>query len=738
VREVLIDGVPVFLADGPVPLTAGLVFGVGRRDETFVRGGITHLVEHLTMRALGRTTLDCNASVDLTTTEFVASGPADQVAGFLRSVCRALADLPTDALAVEADVLRAEGGNAAPPAVGRLLGEFYGLAGVGLASVREPAIASLTAAHVRNWTATRFTRQNAALWLAGPAVEGIGLPLADGVPPARPEQHRVGVRTPAWQEVPVDGRVSLGAEVPVRPGMAAAVEILRLRVEEELRHRRGVAYAVEGDRMPVDAATRFAVVTTDVRPGHEDLAAHVLWRELQRLAHEGPSAQELAHERATVLGHLDDPRAAAEEARALAQARVTGIPALTSAAVRREVEELTPEQVRTSAAVLLGNAVLGVPAPLASPPAGMPSVPEWSADVVAGRVFPRRRVAGVPKGARLVVGPDGASLALGGDARITVRWADSVGLVQQAPGELLLLGRDGFSLPLTAADWREGEEAVALVRAAVPPELQVTEDDADDSGQVLVIRTQPHRVREAIGLSRNDATIVYNGEWTAIIPDPAVPLAVRRAALAPVLGRGSTALVLRRTHADLEYVLLRGGTEAGRHRWGVGPGAPQLLAEATGRPEHHVAYLHAVVGSPDDVAAHAVQALGLPVEVPALLAGVRVPGEHVPALGALGGARAMARGRYDPPPGSRGLAPWWQKLMQTRPVWFRGLHAATAVLSGIAVWLLFTTDLGLPGRLGHTVIGLALLGVLYSLSQVRPPARVNPDSPSYPVDTVQR
>src|SRR4051812_12811744 len=239
------------------------------------------------MRALGRTTLECNASVDLTTTEFIATGPAEQVVGFLRSVCRALADLPTDALAVEADVLRAEGGNATPPAVGRLLGEFYGLEGVGLASVREPAIASLTAADVRNWAASRFTRQNAALWLVGPAVEGIALPLADGAPPGRPAQYRVGVRTPAWQEVPVDGRVTLGAEVPVRPGMAAAVEILRLRVEEELRHRRGVAYAVEGDRVPVDATTRFAVVTTDVRPDHEDLAAHVLWRGARRPGRQG-------------------------------------------------------------------------------------------------------------------------------------------------------------------------------------------------------------------------------------------------------------------------------------------------------------------------------------------------------------------------------------------------------------------------------------------------------------------
>ena len=60
------------------------------------------------------------------------------------------------------------------------------------------------------------------------------------------------------------------------------------------------------------------------------------------------------------------------------------------------------------------------------------------------------------------------------------------------------------------------------------------------------------------------------------------------------------------------------------------------------------------------------------------------------------------------------------------------------MLCGIAVRLLFTIDFGLRGRPQRTVIGLALVGVLCSVRQVRPPARVKPDSPSCPVDTVHR
>ena len=48
------DGVAVFQVEGPVPFSAGLVFGVGRRDESFVKGGPDHLVEHLVMRPWGR------------------------------------------------------------------------------------------------------------------------------------------------------------------------------------------------------------------------------------------------------------------------------------------------------------------------------------------------------------------------------------------------------------------------------------------------------------------------------------------------------------------------------------------------------------------------------------------------------------------------------------------------------------------------------------------------------------
>ena len=438
----LIDGVPVFVAEGPAPTTVGLVFGVGRADETFVRGGLTHLVEHLTMSAVGRTPYESNASVDLTRTEFTASGTPEQVREFLDRVCGALRDLPLDRLRVEADVLRTEGGAVAPPAVGRLLTERYGVLGPGLAGVREPALTSLTAQDVDEWVRTRFTRQNAALWLTGPVPERLALPLADGAPPPRRPLWRTDVTTPGWLETGDAGVVSIGAELP--PGVAGSVtlEILRRRVEDELRHRRGVAYAVGADRLPLDADTRFGVVVTDVRAGQEDLVVAVLWREVQRLADAGPSPEELEHERAALGSLFDDPRVGADEVASHAVARVTGMPAYGADEMRRELAALTGSEIADTAAGLRDGALLGVPEALDPAPAGLTMVPMWSTAAVQGRVFQRRRRSDVPKGATLVVGDDGVSAVLEQGA-ITVRWADAVGLVRQGPGDFQLLGRDG-------------------------------------------------------------------------------------------------------------------------------------------------------------------------------------------------------------------------------------------------------------------------------------------------------
>jgi hypothetical protein len=101
VQRIEIAGVPVFTAPGPDRVTAALMFGVGLRDETYATLGVTHLIEHLVMGALPKSHLDCNATVDVESTMFYATGKPEAVATFLTRVCEALSDLPTDRMALE-------------------------------------------------------------------------------------------------------------------------------------------------------------------------------------------------------------------------------------------------------------------------------------------------------------------------------------------------------------------------------------------------------------------------------------------------------------------------------------------------------------------------------------------------------------------------------------------------------------------------------------------------------------
>ncbi len=715
-RELTIDGIPVFVADGPPPLAAGLVFGVGRRDEDFVHGGITHLVEHLAMGALGRTTTECNASVDVTVTEFTATGAPDRVAGFLQAVCTALADLPTDRLAVDADVLRSEGGLAAAPDVAVLLGELFGATGPGLASVREPALRSLTAEDVRAWARRWFVAGNAALWLAGPAPEELSLPLAPGPAPQRVPHRRRDLTTPAWTELAMDDRVALAADVPRSPALMATTGVLRARVEEELRSRRGVAYAVGVDQVPVDADRRVVVLSSDARPGESAVVARLLWREVQRLADEGPLPAELDHERALVADYLDDPRSDADEARASACGRVTGVPAATGDELRAEADRLDAAEVRAAAAALRDAAVLGV-AQGTEPPPGLPRLPEWSADRVSGRVFRPVRRRGAPRGAVLVVGDEGVSADLGDGRLLTVRWTDAVGLVRSGADEWDLVGRDGIGVPLAAADWRDGAEAVRLVRAAVPAELQVDDDELRDRDGVLLLQAPVHRVREAVGTSRDAVSLVAGAEWTAVVPDGTRPAEERALQFGAAAGLRTTALVLRLTHADLEYVLYRGGRELDRHRWGVAPGDPAVLARETGRPVDEVAVVLADPGSPAEVLDRLAALLGLPEQVPDLLAGREVAGaERVEGRGIAGGVRAAVRGDYAPAPGTGSWVDRWARLGRDRPAGYRIANGAAALALFVVAWV----QVG-DGQVGLGVLA-ALLG-LYSLFEVRPPRR---------------
>jgi hypothetical protein len=707
VLEENVDGVPVFGTEAPGPFRAGLMFGVGRRDETFARGGLTHLVEHLVMRRVGRTALRVNASVDLRTTEFTAAGSPETVADHLRQVCHALGDLPLEWLTVEADVLRTEDGNVARPAVAALLGEVYGGTGAGLAAFGEPAVGALTADDVLDWSRRYFVSGNAALWASGPLPDGLSLPLLPGGVPARLPQRVRPLETPALVSLAVDGHVALGASLLPLPGLAAALGVLRDRVEDELRHRRGLSYAVEADRLPLDSKVRFASVTADVRPGHEGPAAALLWRCVQRLADDGPTAEELDHQRALVDAYLADPESALDEVQAAAVATVTATPRVTCGELRAGVGSARPSEVRSVAAALRDRALLGVPDGEAVDVPGLRPIPTTCADSVDGRVFRRRRRSDAPRGARLVIGDAGTSLRLP-DGPVTVRWEDAIGLLETGRGELQLVGVDGQVVPLTAADWKDGDEALGVVRGTLPSALQVRADGGPGHERsVLLLHCPPYRAREALAYEGPGGPAVVGARWTALAPDGDPDVAA--AGLSAYVGRHGAVLLLREDHADLEYVLFRNGQERDRHVWGGAQGDPRLLAETTGLREAETAALLAADPPPDGILSRIVDGWGLPPEVPRLLAGQHVPeAEHLDRGRFRDALRASLRGDFDRPDGLLARYRSWERR---RTPSYRVYSAVWVVGLGALTWWLVRDAEGLVSGRGALAGATAALGL---------------------------
>ncbi len=326
VREIVVDGVRVFHVEGPTKTTAGLLFGVGMRDERLSAVGVTHLIEHLALSTLPKSHLDFNGSVGVDHTVFHATGRPEEVGAFLEQVCRALGDLPLDRLVQEAGVLAAEDCYGTSPTMAAAWTARFGLDGPGMCTMAGPGPLALTAEVVTEHAARWFTAGNAAVAVVGPLPPRLRLPLAPG---ARPERRvplaQVGTG-PQWLAGPCPGvGLLLDRPDPHEPAATVAVEVLRERLKDVARTQRGLSYSVEVEVLDVGAQDVVALAL-DAGEGRVPDVAGVLWAELSDLAEHGPRPDELTHvleglRRETDLG--DDGVAESEAPRA-AFAAITG------------------------------------------------------------------------------------------------------------------------------------------------------------------------------------------------------------------------------------------------------------------------------------------------------------------------------------------------------------------------------------------------------------------------------
>lgn len=474
-REVLhqdvVDGVPVFWAQGPGPLTAGLVIGMGLHHEDFRSNGVGHAVEHLAMSVIPRSHLDRNASIGLTETEFTATGPVGAVAEFLGQVCAALADLPLPRLEREVGVLDAESGLFTNPAHGAALALRFGYTGLGLAPLGTLPAASLTPEQVLGHARRHALRGNAAVYLSGPIPPELRLPLPDGPAPPTPPVDVLGPKPPGWVswDTPWPVLSYLGPDGPARRG---ADRILIERLVEQLRHEEGVVYDVRPDVVVLGADLRLTTLAAECRVERSGLVARRMWEIASELAAEGPTDAEFAHDLAGLQAFFADPRSALSEAALAACESVAGRKASSRQELLRGRESLTAEEVAAALTEVLRTAYLIVPRGerVGGGLAELPGCPLSRTAPSGAEMFSRRRQSEAPRGTALFLVPDGIGFRDVEGHHDVVRWADCVGVA--VDGDVrLVTGRQRCAVLVDPRDWRDGMRAVTAVDRNVPDHL---------------------------------------------------------------------------------------------------------------------------------------------------------------------------------------------------------------------------------------------------------------------------
>ncbi|MET9851721.1 insulinase family protein [Streptomyces sp. NPDC006450] len=473
ITESTVDGVPVLLAHQPGPVTAGLLFRVGRADETLATSGITRLVRHLALHRLGPGDPpdEDGPAPAATFTGFQVTGTPAEVAAHLSGVCAALRDLPVERLETLKEILRTAPADRAPDPAGRCAQWRYGSRSYGLTGYAEVGLPHLTAEQVRDWARTRFTTGNAVLWItAGTVPEGLDLTLPAGGRLPAPEA------TSALPELPArfpgdDGSVTLTSVLPRSAAASLFTEVLGKQLLRELRRDSGYAYTATATYLPRDAGSATVVARAEALPQHQDAMAGAFVDVLAKLrtGRVDPSALEAV--RASALARLDTPGLAAARLPARAADLLLDRTLRTLAEERAELEAVTAEALHEVAHALWADALLRAPRGSADG-AGLSAAPTGSTQSICGQAYPALD----DPGTILTVSAEGVGL-VGPAGRITVRYAEC-SLVQAYPdGARHLVGHDGFTLTveptrfgITAAELAPIDEGVprsALL--AMPP-----------------------------------------------------------------------------------------------------------------------------------------------------------------------------------------------------------------------------------------------------------------------------
>jgi hypothetical protein len=470
-------GVPIFWVEAPPPFAGGLLFRVGRADETLRSGGLTHLVEHVALSSIGRGPYDYNGRVDSVITSFYASGTPEEVVEHLRKVAAALDQLPIDRLEREKRILAAEASSIGDSLDARLMALRFGPVGYGLVNHGEVGLGWVAAEDVSAWAQERFNAANAAIWLTGPPpddLETLPLPSGQAFQPPQPEPIP-SLELPSHLADGTGG-VALSFVGERTTALHSAFVIAVERAQASLRGGAAVSYAPGGSYFPLTGKVAHVVVNADCRDQDAAQVQDELLGIVDDLAANGPTEDELAWDRMMLERALRDPQWAGPALDSNARDTLFGVESPSRSDLVREREELTPEGVAETLATALESLLVLVPSGVAKP-TGRPLTtfaPEYK-ELIEGRRHPvTTEWERWGERNEIVVGADGLSyVSKDGSDFMSWRFDDCVAGVRQLSGAITVVARDCSWVTVYPHRYLGGANAIAEIADALGEERLV-------------------------------------------------------------------------------------------------------------------------------------------------------------------------------------------------------------------------------------------------------------------------
>jgi zinc protease len=452
--------------------TAALMFRVGRFDESVPSGGITHLVEHLTLSGRPRAAYEFNAEVSGRFTTFLAeSGDPEDIADFLATVARGLTLDYRDSLEREKRVVRTEAASrGGAGAVGVALGKRYGATGPGLLRYEEFGLDRLDWAEIDAWRRHWFVAGNAVLWIHGPPPRDLRIGLPPGPPRPMAPLRPVGLDLPGFIEA---GRGGIGLSMvsPQSRAASVALDILRERLTRVLRFEHGLSYGVELAGELLDAELAHSWLAADALPEQQPMVAHTMLTTIESFLDDGSSPEEIGTYARRLRDRYAAPSAPAVMMQGQAQDLLLGRPARDPGQVSREVSQLGREQISAAGRDLAAGMIVVTPTYLPVVQGRMPRLPAWSRQTVAGPT-----ATSADGSLTLTFGPEGTMVTTMKGQHLTVPAAAVAALLYWTDGQRALLGADGVLLVLDPEQWPDGAAVVRAIEAGVDPRLRVPLD----------------------------------------------------------------------------------------------------------------------------------------------------------------------------------------------------------------------------------------------------------------------